>query len=242
MALSFLVGYFIFREIFKTEQINLKLVDKGAVYVAIGTIIGARLGHILFYYPNFYWSNPKELFNILEGGLASHGAAIGIFLAMWFFSKQAKLPFLWLMDRLVIVVALSGFFIRTGNFINSGILGKPADIPWAVIFERTSNAIPRHPVQIYEAIAYLGIFFLLALLYRKLEGKFDGGFLLSIFLITCFSIRFILEFFKAKQAPIEEGMVLNMGNYLSIPFIVVGFILFFLLKLQKQFNPKYKFF
>lgn len=155
---AFLLGYYIIRHILRLEKKPEVYVDELFVYVFLGTIIGARLGHCLFYDPGYYLKHPLEILMIWHGGLASHGAAIGILTALYIFSKKRKdISFLWVLDRVVIVVALSGFFIRMGNLFNSEIYGKEAHIPWAFIFKRVDN-IPRHPTQIYEAIAYLIIF------------------------------------------------------------------------------------
>jgi len=229
-ALAFYLGYLIMTRIFRNEKLNVELVDKVTLYMVIGTVVGARLGHVLFYEPAYYFAEPIRILQIWQGGLASHGAAIGILLALLIFSIREKLPFLWIVDRIVITVALAGFFIRSGNLMNSEIVGKQASVPWAFVFERLRDSVPRHPVQIYEALAYLAIFVFLVYLYRKYDGLFRYGFLFSVFLMTIFTARFLLEFFKANQVPIEQELALNMGHYLSIPFILAGLIMFFFVK------------
>jgi prolipoprotein diacylglyceryl transferase len=199
--------------------------DKLAIYVVIGTIIGARLGHCFFYDPAYYLSNPIEIFKVWHGGLASHGGAIGILLAIWIYTKRLKdYNFLWVVDRVVIVVALGGLFIRTGNFFNSEIIGKITDIPWAVIFPSV-DMFPRHPSMLYEAITYFVIFLLLLFIYRKTNAHFNSGLLFGLFLLLVFSARFLLEFTKEYQEAFEAALPIDMGQILSIPFILLGIVM-----------------
>ncbi len=224
-ALSFITGYQILHRIFIRENKSPKDLDNLSIYIILGTVIGARLGHCLFYSPIYYLSHPIEILQIWEGGLASHGGAIGILIAAWIFSKKNKqIGYLWILDRLVIVVALAGFFIRLGNFFNSEIYGIPTDVPWAVIFALKDN-LPRHPTQIYEALAYLISFFILFFIYKKTSYKSHSGLLLGIFLVLIFSIRFLLEFLKEVQSSFEVALPLDMGQLLSIPFIIAGVVL-----------------
>jgi prolipoprotein diacylglyceryl transferase len=222
-ASAFIVGYFIMQRIFKNEDKSSKLLDQLATYMVVATVIGARLGHCLFYEPEYYLNNPLEILMVWKGGLASHGAAIGIILALYFFSKRNKLPVIWVFDRIAIVVALGGAFIRTGNLMNSEIYGKATSLPWAFIYTK-DDLIPRHPTQIYEALVYLGIFLFLYLYYWKKKGQPKPGFLFGMFMILVFSARFLIEFLKEPQVAFEQQMALNMGQLLSIPFIVIGFI------------------
>lgn len=225
-ALGFVVGYFIMLRIFKREGLSVELLDKLATYMVISTVIGARLGHVLFYEPGYYFSNPDEILKIWHGGLASHGAAIGIIFALWLFSRKTNKRFLWTIDRIVIVVALAGMFIRIGNLMNSEIFGSPTNLPWGFIFSRTDpEQIPRHPSQIYEALSYLIIFFILGYTYIRKEGKPKDGLLFGWFLILIFGMRFLLEFLKAPQVAFEQEMLLNMGQLLSIPFVIVGIVM-----------------
>ncbi len=223
-ALSFLLGYFIMQKIFKLENVDQKVLDRLSLYMLIGTVVGARLGHCLFYEPDYYLSNPIEILNIRQGGLASHGAAIGILIALWLFSRREKRPFSWILDRIVIVVALAGSLIRIGNLINSEIYGAPTNVSWAFVFEQV-DAIPRHPSQIYESIGYLFLFVLLWWLYFKTKAAQKSYYLFGIFLLVCFEYRFLIEFIKDVQVPFEQQMILNMGQWLSIPFILLGFYL-----------------
>lgn len=224
-SLAFVFGYIILSKVFKKEGFKIELLDSLTVYTALGTIIGARLGHCLFYQPEYYLSNPIEILKIWKGGLASHGAAIGILVGLYYFSKKHHRPYLWTLDRIVIVVALGGFFIRTGNLMNSEIYGHMTDLPWGFIFVRNGETIPKHPTQIYEALSYLIIFGLLHTLYWKKGDILKKGVLFSIFLILLFTVRFFIEFIKENQVDFEQGMALNMGQWLSIPFVIIGFVL-----------------
>jgi len=194
-------------------------------YMILGTVIGARLGHCLFYNPEYYLSRPLEILQVWKGGLASHGAAIGILTAIYLYDRKRKgFSFLWLMDRIVITVALAGFFIRMGNFFNSEIIGKPTNADWGFVFVAVDN-IPRHPAQLYESIAYLMIFIFLFAYYFITKGKFKKGLIFGLFLIMVFTFRFFVEFWKENQSLFEEKMFLNMGQLLSIPFVLVGIYL-----------------
>lgn len=200
----------------------------------ISTIVGARLGHCLFYEPEIYLSDPIKILFIWQGGLASHGAAIGIIFGLWLYVKrQQDITLMWILDRIVIVVALAGCFIRLGNFFNSEILGIEATIPWAVIFSRIDD-VPRHPVQIYEALSYLAVFFILNSLYNKYKSASPKGLLFGLFLSLIFGARFILENFKTAQASFEADDSLKMGQLLSIPFILLG--IYFIIKSKKNPN------
>lgn len=224
-AMSFVVGYFIMLRIFKKEHIPESLLDKLSMYMLISTVIGARLGHVFFYEPASYLAHPLDILKIWQGGLASHGAAIGIVVALYLFSRKTRQPFFWVVDRIVIVVALSGFFIRTGNLFNSEIYGNITNFPWGFIFERAGETLPRHPTQIYEGLIYLILFFFLLWYYYKKDGKPRPGFLFGIFLIVVFGFRFIVEFIKEPQVEFETAMTLNMGQLLSIPLIVAGVVI-----------------
>lgn len=202
-------------------------------FMIVGTILGARLGHCLFYNPEYYLSNPFEILKIWKGGLASHGAAIGILTAIYFYSKKKKdQSFLWVMDRIVIGVALAAFFIRMGNLFNSEIIGVPTDLPWAFVFTSVDD-IPRHPTQLYEALFYLITFLILFFSYKKTKGKFNDGYLFGIFLICIFGFRIFVEYLKENQTYFEEGMALNMGQLLSIPLVIYGV---YLLIKSKYYN------
>jgi prolipoprotein diacylglyceryl transferase len=221
-ASSFLFGYVIMNRIFKNENLGEAVLDRLTVYMAIGVIAGARLGHCLFYEPSYYLKNPLEILMVWHGGLASHGAAIGILLAIWLFTRKEKKDYIWALDRIAIVVALSGFFIRMGNLMNSEIYGIETTVPWGFVFLRNHEVAPKHPTQIYEGLAYLLIFFLLLGLYWRKKGTHLQGLLISLACILIFVARFFIEFLKEDQVAFEAGMKLNMGQLLSIPFILLG--------------------
>jgi prolipoprotein diacylglyceryl transferase len=225
-ALSFLFGYLILQRIFIREGVPIKLLDELTTYMIVGTVVGARLGHVFFYEASWYLSHPAKIFKVWEGGLASHGAAIGIIIAILIFSSVRKKPFLWVIDRIVIVVALAGFLIRTGNLMNSEIYGNPTSLPWGFLFIHSTTpeegTVARHPTQIYEGLSYLFIFLFLWWYYYRKEGKPLAGMLFGFFLIMVFGMRFLIEYIKEPQVSFEQGMLLNMGQMLSIPFILTG--------------------
>jgi phosphatidylglycerol:prolipoprotein diacylglycerol transferase len=221
-ASSFLFGYIIMNKIFKNENLDEIVLDRLTIYMALGTIIGARLGHCLFYEPGYYFSHPLEILMIWHGGLASHGAGVGILLALWYFVKKEKKDYFWVLDRIAIVVALSGFFIRIGNLMNSEIYGIETTVPWGFVFLRNNEAVPKHPTQIYEALAYLAIFILLYRLYWSKKGEHIQGLLVSLIFTLIFTARFFIEFLKEDQVAFEASMKINMGQILSIPYILLG--------------------
>jgi phosphatidylglycerol---prolipoprotein diacylglyceryl transferase len=221
-ASSFLFGYIIMLRIFKNESLEEMVLDRLTIYMAIGTVAGARLGHCFFYEPAYYLKNPLEIIMIWHGGLASHGAAIGILVAVYLFVRKEKKNYVWVMDRIAIVVALSAFFIRMGNLMNSEIYGIETTVPWGFVFLRNHEVAPKHPTQIYEGLVYLFLFFLLFSMYWKKKGEFWQGLLISLFLIVVFTSRFFIEFLKEDQVAFEATMKLNMGQWLSIPFILMG--------------------
>lgn len=242
-ASGFVFGYLILLKIFKKEGVHVKVLDSLTTYMVVGTVVGARLGHCLFYEPRYYLSNPVEIFKIWEGGLASHGAALFILLAIYIFTRKSDLSFFWILDRVVIIVALAGMFIRTGNLMNSEIFGYPTDLPWAFEFVRARAYYPlvgRHPTQIYEALSYLGLFVFLLWYYYKKDGKPKEGLIFGMFLVLLFSARFVLEFFKETQVAFENSLPLNMGQLLSIPFILTGLVLIFFARREEVPEDKAK--
>ncbi|MEW6004419.1 MAG: prolipoprotein diacylglyceryl transferase [Stygiobacter sp.] len=221
-ALSFVLGYQIMIHIFRKEKRSEDDLNDLIWYMVLGTVLGARLGHCFFYAPEYYLKNPIEILMVWKGGLASHGAAIGILTSLYLFIRKKKnYTYLWLLDRIVITVALGGFFIRMGNLFNSEIFGRETNLPWAFVFVSVDN-IPRHPTQIYEALAYLSIFIILFVIYNKKFNKLKEGFLFGWFLILVFGFRFLVEFLKENQSLFENNLPLNMGQLLSIPFILAG--------------------
>ena len=234
-AMGFLFGFSILTRMFKSEGSDPVLVEKLFVYVIIATIVGARLGHVFFYGWEYYSKHLIEIFlpiaKVESGykfvgfqGLASHGGAFGIILAVWLFSKRvSKRPILWTLDRLVVPIALVGAMIRTGNLMNSEIYGVATNLPWGFIFDRNSETVAKHPTMIYEAICYLISFGLLMYFFYKVKDLKDRtGFLTGVFFIGIFLTRFLIEFIKENQEAFESGMALNMGQILSIPFILAG--------------------
>jgi prolipoprotein diacylglyceryl transferase len=214
--------------IYKKEGRPIKEVDTLTIYLVAATIVGARLGHVLFYDPVYYFQNPEKIIMTWEGGLASHGGVIGILIAIYLFARKTKLNYLWLLDRISIVAALTFCMIRLGNLMNSEMIGTPTNLPWGFIFTSVDN-IPRHPAQLYEAIHYFMSFIALFCVWFRQREKMRNGFLFSWSLIILFSLRFIDEFFKLNQAQFEDGMILNMGQILSIPFILTGIVMLILI-------------
>ncbi len=226
-ALAIISGFQVMKWCYQQENLNVDSLDNLMMYAVIGIIIGARLGHCFFYDPSYYLANPMKILAIWEGGLASHGGGLGAIIACYIYQRKQSISFLWLLDRLAISTAAFGFFVRTGNFINSEIIGIPSQVPWAIIFERIDN-LPRHAVQLYEAITYLAIFLILFSAYRFSKIKSYSGALLGVFLILVFTARFILEFFKVKQAAYSSEFLLSTGQLLSLPFFITGLVLVFL--------------
>lgn len=224
-ALAFITGYYIFKHFFKKEGYSIELLDQLTVYVAVGIILGARLGHVLFYDPDYYFSNPLKILAIWEGGLASHGAAIGILITLYLWTRRHHTNMLWLLDRIAVVVALGGMFIRFGNLMNSEIYGVETSLPWGFVFVREGEVLPKHPTQIYEALSYLAIFVLLFTAYTKNWWFPKKGLAFGIFLILLFGARFLIEFVKNPQEEFETTLPLWMGQILSIPFILAGIVL-----------------
>jgi len=223
-ASSIFAGLYYMRWIYQQENQNVESLDNLLIYVVIGIIVGARLGHCVFYDPDYYFSNPLKILAIWEGGLASHGGGLGAIIGTYFYTRKAPFSFIWLLDRLAIATALFGIFVRSANFVNAEILGKPTDVPWAVIFARIDN-VARHPAQLYEAIAYAIIFISLTLVYKLTKAKSHQGMLLGIFLIMTFTARFIIEYFKQQQAAYNIEISMNTGQMLSIPFFLIGIML-----------------
>lgn len=221
--ISFTVGNFIFRWMCKKENKSVDGLDSLLTYVVAGTIIGARLGHCFFYEPQYFLSHPLEIFAIWQGGLASHGGGIGVLVSIWLFTRKYKnFAFFWIVDRAAPLVALAGFFIRIGNLFNSEIIGRPTNVAWAFIFDKV-DLIPRHPTQLYESASYVLVSVIGMTNYKFFRYRPPQGLLFGVTLTGIFISRFIWEFFKENQEPFEANMFLNMGQILSIPFVLVGF-------------------
>lgn len=220
-----LTGFFLFGRMLIQENKPIELRDPLLYYIVIGTVVGARIGHCLFYDPGYYFSQPLRILKVWEGGLASHGGFTGVMVALYFFSRKFKeLSFFWLTDRIAIVAVLAGAFIRIGNFFNSEIIGRVSDVPWAVIFSRVDQQ-PRHPSQIYEALGYACVSLILYLVYRVAKRQPKEGQIFGLAMVLAFAFRFFIEGFKENQVSYEQDMLMNIGQILSIPFFVVGLCL-----------------
>lgn len=248
-SLFFVLGlgsaYYLLQKRFVGKLVTKQQLDQLTLYIFLGTLIGARLGHCLFYEPNYFFAHPSEIFlpfHISDDGsiqftgyqgLASHGGAVGILIGLFLYCKRHKESFLFVADKLALVIPLAGACIRIGIFFNSEIIGKPCRLPWAIVFARDDN-LPRHPAQLYEAICYLVIFIFLWKKFgedyptRSSNGKVFGWFLLLTFLV-----RFFVDFVKAPQENFEKNMWLNMGQLLSLPFIGLSLVLIFKVKQAK---------
>jgi len=221
-ATAFLLGYLIERGILLRAGRTEEEIERLLTYILIGTVVGARLGHVLFYDPVYYLTHPINIIQIWEGGLASHGAAIGILLAFYFYLKKTPgMSYLWVADRIVIVVALGGALVRIGNFFNSEIVGRAAEVPWAVIFTGIDQ-IPRHPTMLYESLLYLFLFAILWYIFKKYKEHPPEGYIFGVFLIILFGGRSLLEVTKVHQAAFAQDWSVTMGQLLSIPFIGTG--------------------
>jgi phosphatidylglycerol:prolipoprotein diacylglycerol transferase len=231
-ALGFLLGQQIMLYIFKREGKPITDIDALTLYMVIATVLGARIGHFLFYEPEVLLKNPLEVILPPYRGLASHGATVGILTGLWLYSRRksslaTKQSFLWVTDRIVIAVALGGCFIRLGNLMNSEIVGRPTDVPWGFVFVNNTEylQIPRHPAQLYEAISCLFICLFLFWFWNRYKQNTPHGSLLGIFLIGVFGLRFFYEFLKEDQVEFEKTLALNMGQILSIPAVLAGIYL-----------------
>ena len=226
---ALLFGGWLFAYFCKHEGKPESVSDTAFMYIALGTIIGARLGHCLFYEPEVYLREPlKIITGIRDGGLASHGAAIGIVLGIWLSSRKSKVSVWWTADRLGIIAPLSGAMIRFGNLFNSEIIGNETTVPWGFKFMRLypnwpEEMVPvRHATQLYEALCYIAVFVTLFLLYRRTNLAKREGFIFGAAMVGIFTPRFLIEFIKINQVAFESGMRFNMGQWLSVPFILCG--------------------
>lgn len=232
-ATGLILCIYILGWIFKREDIPPKDLEKLTIYGVIGILVGARLGHCLFYEPSYFLSHPLEMILPItfppDGGikligyqgLASHGGVLGVLIALYFYSRKTKFSMIDTFDLIAVVSGVSLGFIRLGNFMNSEIIGMPTSNPWGVIFERV-DSIPRHPAQLYEAISYFIIFAIMMILYNKMRDRLKNGFFFGLASVLFFTARFIIEFVKEDQVGFEEGMTFNMGQLLSLPYISVG--------------------
>lgn len=226
---GFILGYWMFSKFFAREKVDSALLDPLLYTLLIGTLVGARLGHCLFYQPDYYfgsWQGFVEILAVWKGGLASHGGALMLLFCMLWFAKRygAKnnFDFLWILDHLAIAVAFAATAIRLGNLFNSEIYGDVTSLPWGFIFQLRGETEPKHPTQLYEALSYLLLGIALVWLYWKRLDKVYRGTFIGIFFIVCFGMRFLIEFIKEPQVDFEASMALDMGQILSIPFILLG--------------------
>lgn len=245
-AVGFISAYFILLKMFRREGVNPSYLDKLTIYCFIALLVGLRFGHCIFYEWSYYKDHLLEIvlpWNLETGkftgyqGLASHGGAIGILLGLWLYCYKTKVNPVWILDRLVIVIPLVGACVRCGNLMNSEIYGVETSLPWGFIYERNHETVPKHPTQLYEALSYLIIFASLLIYYVRKKGKIRPGMSFGIFLTALFGIRFLIEFIKQDQVAFEQGMTLNMGQLLSIPFILAG-IVFIVLSVKGKFSGK----
>lgn len=239
-ALVFVVGYYVMRKMYRKKNLSDELLDKLTIYMLVFSVVGARLGHCLFYEPEYYLADPIKILYVWEGGLASHGGAIGILLGLLLYSRKTKISYLHILDLIVVPTALGGAFIRLGNLMNSEIYGYETTLPWGFKFVRDwapgtpIDAIPAcHPTQIYEALVCLIVFvILLYFFFKKDYAKTHPGFLFGLFCTVVFGTRILIEFIKQPQVEFENSMVLDMGQWLSIPFVIVG--IFFIVRSYKK--------
>ncbi len=242
--IAFGLGWYIMKSIYTREGISIADLDSLFIYTVLATLIGARLGHVIFYDWEYFQHHLLEIFLPVRfepefeftgfRGLASHGAAIGIIIAMYLYSKRViQKPVLWILDRIVIPVASGAIFVRIGNFINSEIIGKPTNSDYGVIFEKLGEDFPRHPAQLYESACYLVIFIVVWYLYWKTEKRFKIGYIFGVFLVLLWTVRFFIEFIKEAQVEERATWLFNTGQWLSIPFIIAGFYFMYRPKKQK---------
>lgn len=229
-AAGFLIGQQIMVHVFKKEGKPLEDIDTLTLVMVASTVLGARIGHFLFYEPAVLFRNPLEVILPPYAGLASHGALVGILLGLWLYTRKRQSTgqtFLWLTDRMCITVALGGAFIRFGNLMNSEIVGTVTDVPWAFLFMRNTefSQYPRHPAQLYESITCLILFFILFAMWNQEKAATPRGKLIGVFLIWIFGLRFVYEFFKENQVSFEDALPFNMGQFLSIPAVLLGIYL-----------------
>ena len=241
--IAFTLGWYIMKKIYVRENIGIAHLDSLFIYTVLATLIGARLGHVLFYDWEYFQNNLLEIFLPVKfeptfqftgfRGLASHGAAIGIIVAMYLYAKRViHKPVLWILDRIVIPVASGAIFVRIGNFINSEIIGKPTGSDYGVIFENLGEDFARHPAQLYESISYLVIFLILWYLYWKTDKRLKTGYIFGLFLVLLWTVRFFVEFVKEPQVGERANWLFNTGQWLSIPFIIAG--LYFMYRPAKK--------
>lgn len=233
-VVALMTGYYLMQYLYKKQNVKKELFEPLFMYCFVGILLGARLGHCLFYEPEYYLNNIGEMFLPIRStangwqftgyqGLASHGGTIGLMIALFLYHCKTKLSIKWVLDNIAIVTPVVAAFIRVGNFMNSEILGRATDSPLGIVFAQVDN-IPRHPAQLYEAVAYVIIFIVGWWVYKKFPKLVGTGYFFGYCLFTIFTFRFFVEFLKEVQVDFEQNMTLDMGQWLSIPFIVLGAI------------------
>ena len=239
---AFLLGYYIIERMFKQENVREDYLGSLFLYIFLAILIGARLGHCLFYEPDYFLTSEhwvEIVWPFQNGhytgfqGLASHGAALGILIGLWLYQRKYGLNIWWFLDRLVVVVALGGAFVRLGNLFNSEIYGVETSLPWGFVFERNGETVPKHPTQLYESLSYFLIFGVSIWYYIRKKGHFKTGTIFGWWLVALFGVRLLIEFVKNDQVDFEAGMALNMGQLLSLPFIIGGFTIAWLAYKEK---------
>jgi prolipoprotein diacylglyceryl transferase len=241
---AFIASYYAFKELLKFDRVPDDFADRALIYMILGTVIGARIGDCFFYHPTYYLQHPLEIFAVWNGGLASHGGAIGILTALYLFARKMKKPYIWVLDRVVIVIGVAGFFIRMGNLMNSEIYGHVTGLPWGFEFIRSRewhlppiSERPCHPTQIYEALYYALTYLVLRFVYRKCDNRPRPFLIFGLFLIMVFGFRFCVELIKNPQEDFEQSMMFNMGQWLSVPFVILGVISLFISRRQEKPAP-----
>ena len=242
-VVAFTLGWFQMKRIYKFENISLEKLDSIFIYTVLATLIGARLGHVFFYQTELLWEDPLAVILPIRTvpsfeftgfrGLASHGGAIAVIIAMYYYSKNVlHKHMLWILDRIVLTVAIGGVFVRIGNFFNSEMIGQPTNGNYGVIFKALGESFARHPGQLYEALGYLLVFFILYYTYWKTDKRHQLGFIFGMFLTLLWSVRFVVEYIKVEQVEGREDWILglNTGQLLSIPFILSGLYFMFIYK------------
>lgn len=231
-CIGLVVSYILVMKLYDHQKIKRELFDPLFIYVFVGILVGARLGHCLFYQPDYFLSHPIEMFLPIRQiggswklvgyeGLASHGGTIGTMIALWLYVRKTKLSIWTVIDNIAIATPFTAFAIRMGNLMNSEIIGKVTDVPWAFIFEHVDK-YPRHPGQLYEAIAYLILFIIMIAIYKKKPQKVGSGWFFGLCLTYIFTLRFLIEYTKEIQEAFEASLPLDMGQILSIPFVIIG--------------------
>ena len=245
-VIAFSLGWLLMKKVYKNENQSEEALDSLFIYMVLSVLIGARLGHFIFYEPSMFLEDPLSIILPFKfspsfeftgfRGLASHGAAIGVIIAMYLYSKKViKKPMLWILDRITIPVAIGGVFVRLGNFFNSEIVGKPTGSDYGVIFKQLGETFPRHPAQLYEAFGYVFVFIALLYTYWKTDKKDNLGYMFGLWLVLTWTVRFIAEFYKKSQGGFESALgVFSTGQWLSIPFVLFGLYLMFFYKSSKK--------